>query len=250
MPAAGYATRMFGVPKPLLPSPHGVLIDIMTDRLLGSCVHLFTGTRSGLYGMLSGRLANDRHSVYLANTATMAQTVLMAQKFTGDQDVALGMPDTWFNDDQAFIKLAAALDDGADVAVGVFRAQPGQHRKGGMCRTEGDQVVEVIDKPEVCAWPFIWGALAWKPIMWPLLDPADSHVGYALPRAIRRGLDVRAVLLDGVYWDCGTPDDYFDCIAAQRGPVQEAITAEVTEAETIEVSITEEQLTIEVQAWP
>jgi len=79
---------MFGVPKPLLPSPHGVLIDIMTDRLLGSCVHLFTGTRSGLYGMLSGRLANDRHSVYLANTATMSQTVLMAEKFAGDAPVA------------------------------------------------------------------------------------------------------------------------------------------------------------------
>jgi len=52
--------------------------------------------------------------------------------------------------------------------------------------------------------------------IWPLIDVEDPHVGYALPRAIRAGLDVRGVVLNGTYWDCGTPDDYFDCIAAHR----------------------------------
>jgi len=219
MPAAGYATRMFGVPKPLLPSPHGVLIDIMTDRLLGSCVHLFTGTRSGLYGMLSGRLANDRHSVYLANTATMSQTVLMAEKFAGDAPLAFGMPDTWFEDDALFEKLAAALDDGADVAVGVFRVRPGQHRRGGMVDCSGGVVRAVVDKPETSGLAWIWGALAWRPVFWPLIDPATPHVGYALPRAIAARMDVRAVMLRGPYWDCGTPDEYFDCIAYQRASI-------------------------------
>lgn len=74
----------------------------------------------------------------------------------------------------------------------------------------------VIDKPPVCAYPWIWGVLAWKPAFWPLIDVEDPHVGYALPRAIRAGLDVRGVVLNGTYWDCGTPDDYFDCIAAHR----------------------------------
>lgn len=222
IPAAGHATRMFGIPKWMLPLPRGVLLDLAFERLNPVCPTIHAGTHFGYFQLLKD--ANQgRAFIYMANTQTMSETVLLARAAAQDQAVAFTMPDTYIEDDQTFVKLAAALDDGADVAVGVFRAQPGQHRKGGMCRTEGDQVVEVIDKPEVCAWPFIWGALAWKPIFWPLLDPADSHVGYALPRAIRRGLDVRGVLLDGVYWDCGTPDDYFDCIAAQRGPIQEAI---------------------------
>jgi hypothetical protein len=216
IPAAGDAARMFGVPKFLLPTPGGVLIDVMAARMSASCSRLFTGTQSRHYGMVNHRLGSATHTIYLADTSTMSETVLIGRRFTFDQPVLFGMPDTWFEDSAAFAKLAAAVHDGADVAVGVFEAQPGQHRKGGMCRVEDGRVLAVIDKPDVCAWPHIWGALAWRPTFWPFIAPADPHVGYALPRAIADGLNVRAVRLGGVYWDCGTPDDYFDCIAAQR----------------------------------
>jgi UTP-glucose-1-phosphate uridylyltransferase len=216
IPAAGSASRMFGLPKMLLPTPDGVLIDILAERMGGVCDHLFTGTRSGLFGMLSHRLTSDRHTVYLANTATMSQTVLAAERFAGDQPVAFGMPDTWFEDDQVFVKLAGALEAGADVAVGVFRARYRQHLYGGMVDIHEGRVRDVIDKPAESGLAWIWGALAWKPVLWPLIHPADPHVGYALPRAIAKHLDVRPVFCNGPYWDCGTPEAYFDCIAAQR----------------------------------
>jgi dTDP-glucose pyrophosphorylase len=216
IPAAGSASRLFGVPKMLLPTPRGVLIDILAERMAASCDHLYTGTRSGLFGMLAGRLSTDAHTVYLANTATMSQTVKLAERHAADQPVAFGMPDTWFEDEAAFVKLAATLDAGADVAVGVFRVRHGQHRRGGMVDIDGDRVREVVDKPQDSSLAWIWGVLAWRPTFWPLIDPATPHVGYALPAAIRAGLDVRAVILNGPYWDCGTPDEYFDCIAAQR----------------------------------
>jgi dTDP-glucose pyrophosphorylase len=181
-----------------------------------ACDHLYTGARSTVFGMLSGRLSSPTHTVYVANTATMSQTVRLAERYAPDTPVVFGMPDTWFDDEQAFVKLAAALDAGADVAVGVFRARYGQHTRGGMVDFSGDQVRAVVDKPERSGLGWIWGVLAWKPKLWPLIDPASPHVGYALPVAIAKGFDVRPVILSGAYWDCGTPDDYFDCIAYQR----------------------------------
>lgn len=219
MPAAGSASRMFGLPKMLLPTPDGVLIDVLAGRMDVVCDQLHVGASSRIFGMLSHRLNSPRHNVYMANTATMSQTVLMAEKFAGDAPVAFGMPDTWFEDDAVFEKLAAALDDGADVAVGVFRVRPGQHRRGGMVDCSGGVVRAVVDKPETSGLAWIWGALAWRPVFWPLIDPATPHVGYALPRAIAARMDVRAVMLRGPYWDCGTPDEYFDCIAYQRASI-------------------------------
>jgi dTDP-glucose pyrophosphorylase len=146
----------------------------------------------------------------------MSQTVKLVERHAADQPVAFGMPDTWFDDDQAFVKLAAAISAGADVAVGVFRVRPGQHQRGGMVDLDGDTVRDVIDKPESSGLAWIWGALAWRPAFWPLIDPLTPHVGYAIPRAIRAGLTVRGVQLRGPYFDCGTPDEYFDCIAHAR----------------------------------
>lgn len=215
VPAAGHASRLYSIPKMLLPMPGGALVDKTVQRLQTVCNHVVIGTNFYLYRLLKERDLPGSF-VYMANTNTMSETVLLARQYALGQTVAFAMPDTAFDDDEAFVKLAAALEDGADVAVGLFRAQPGQHRKGGMCALNGLQVVDVIDKPPVCAYPWIWGVLAWKPAFWPLLDVEDPHVGYALPRAIRAGLDVRGVVLNGTYWDCGTPDDYFDCIAAHR----------------------------------
>jgi dTDP-glucose pyrophosphorylase len=216
IPAAGQADRMFGLPKMLLPTPRGVLIDVLVERMQPVCSHLYTGTRSGIYGMLAGRLATDTHTVYLANTATMSQTVAQAERYAADQPVVFGMPDTLFEDEAAFSKLAATIEAGADVAIGVFRVRPGQHRRGGMVDVNGDRVRAVIDKPASSGLAWIWGVLAWSPVFWPLIDPRTPHVGYALPRAIELGLDVRPVMLNGPYWDCGTPDEYFDCIAHER----------------------------------
>ena len=73
----------------------------------------------------------------------------------------------------------------------------------------GNQVSSVIDKPTSGDYPYIWGALAWNAAFWEYLSADEPHVGYALPRATEAGLDVRAVIMDGGYWDCGTVDGYF-----------------------------------------
>lgn len=219
IPAAGKAERLNGLPKALLPIPGGAtLIETVYERMKRAslCWHIAIGTNRTTYAFLRQREAISE-SVYKAETRTMSETVLTALPYlNGNEPVLFGMADTYFEDADAFVKLATALKDGADVAVGVFKARPEQRAHLGMVEIAGDEVLHVIDKPQQTGLIWAWGVLAWKVGFWAYLNTRDPHVGYALPRALAAELDVRAVRMDGQYWDCGTPDEYFECVTALR----------------------------------
>lgn len=218
LPAAGQATRMNGLPKYLLPVPGGDLLTIHCNRMWAiECEEIFIGANDHNFLALCSS-HGEYPIVYRADVFdTMSATVLSLRYdyfYTGFEDYAclFGLPDTYFEDTRVYHKLTDALNAGAQVAVGLFRAQPGQHAKAGMCRVDGKRIVEVVDKPAETDLEWLWGVLAWQPTFWDYIKPEDPHVGYAIPRAIAAGLDVRAVFMDGRYWDCGTPEDYFACI--------------------------------------
>lgn len=226
IPAAGKAERMHGLPKMLLPTPQGVLIDILIRRIQRCQLEKLVVLPGILNyaGLVS--LQSETISVYsVGSTNTMCETLLSAPDYARMSSTMFGMPDSYFEDDNAFVKLAAELDAGADVAVGVFYTRPEQRHKLGMVEIAGDEVLHVIDKPATTDLIWAWGVLAWKPRFWDLLDAADPHVGYALPRALAAGLDVRAVKMSGGYWDCGTPEEYFDLISHLHHPMHVVVTA-------------------------
>lgn len=212
LPAAGKATRIHGLPKYLLPIEDTYLLvwHLRNMRAVGvNSVHI--GTNADNLEFIHPRLL-DAWAYIPRSYATMTQTVLGARlHIKPDDNVLFAMPDTYWTAPGVLLPLQMALWNEADVAVALFKTRPGQ-RNGGMCRIRGNQISEVIDKPTNGNYRFIWGALAWTPTFWEYMQPDDPHVGYALPRAIADGLDVRAVLCDGEFWDCGTPEDYFACI--------------------------------------
>lgn len=214
IPAAGNATRLMGLPKALLPIGEQTLIGRHIDLMsqVGAS-RVVIGSKGAAYAMLND-LYSGETVLYHADTETMSETVLQAQRFLyDDEPVMFSMPDTYVDDDQAFIKLSAALDDGADVAVGVFLTRPEQRHKLGMCRCGNGHVEDVIDKPiEETHLIWAWGVLAWTPTFWQYIKPEDPHVGYALPRALKAALDVRSVEITGQYFDCGTWTEYADLI--------------------------------------
>lgn len=218
IPAGGESTRMGGIPKMLLPIPGGTLIDALIQKMERCSLRATTVLSQGI----AAHLLND-YNVTSRHTETMSEAVLFVHEATfhssfAGEDILFGMPDTYFDDDQAFVKLAAALDDGADVAVGLFHVRPSQRHKLGMCAfdPQTQQIIQVIDKSHTTTLAWAWGVLAWKPSFWQHLRAEEPHVGYALPRAIDAGLDVRAVRMEGEYFDCGTPDEYFECIEHLR----------------------------------
>lgn len=222
IPAGGKATRMGGIPKMLLPTPRGPLFQVLCDRMRRAGAEgLLVDASTATYPILAPFCAHDT-VLYVAGQPTMCASVLDALPRSVSDTFLFGMPDTYFEDDAAFVKLAAALDNGADVAVGLFHTRPEQRHKLGMVETDGDKVVWVVDKSPVTDLEWAWGVLAWRPAFWDCLEAREPHVGYGLPRAIVAGLDVRAVYLDGGYWDCGTGPEYFDLIrylTAERMPV-------------------------------
>lgn len=205
IPAAGRAERMGGIPKYLLPTPEGSLIDVLSFKI-GSVIPKIV-----ILTTQTGRdLLWNRQGVRVVNTQTMSETVLCVH----DHSVStfLGLPDTYFEEKYAFEQLKNALEKGADVAVGVFETRPEQRSKLGMCLIHEDRVSAVIDKPEETTLTYAWGVLAWKPEFWQFIKASDPHVGYALPRAIGVGMDVRAVPMRGQYFDCGDYREYFSMI--------------------------------------
>jgi dTDP-glucose pyrophosphorylase len=216
LPCAGTATRIHGLPKFLLPVPGGYLLQrhISGMRAAGCEQVLIGGNPNNLELLFD---YGDGAWCYIAEPReTMTQTVLSLRDHIPDLNapILFSMPDTYIPNASVYQSLQSVLNDGAGVAVALFKARPGQHTQGGVCSILEGQVVGVIDKPETLpiGARHIWGALAWTPVFWQHLDPADPHVGYGLPRAIAAGLDVRAVVCDGGYWDCGTPERYFECI--------------------------------------
>lgn len=213
LPAAGSASRLYGLPKWALPIPGGYLLDRHIDEMLAAgCEPIHVGANDNNYSLL--REYAPTEEVYIAERyETMTQTVMSATRY--NDTVLFGMPDTYLPTG-VYQHLAKSIAVGADVAVAVFRARPGQHRHGGMCRVHRKtfQVLEVVDKPEETDLMFIWGALAWQPAFWEYMQPNDPHVGYALPRAIADGLDVRAVNGEGGYYDCGTIEGYYEALTA------------------------------------
>lgn len=216
LPAAGSASRMAGLPKFLLPIPEGTLISLHAERMQTAGVEgIALGYSDKIRDVLS--INKPPESVLYLGGKTLAHTIANAQFLVGDQSVVFGMPDTYFTDADAYRRVIDCLERGADVAVGVFQTHPDQRSKLGMCQVEWDRLVDVVDKPAQTDLVYAWGILAWRPVFWQHIHAADATVGDALPRAIRAGLDVRAVRMEGAYYDCGTPEEYFKLIRDVTG---------------------------------
>lgn len=222
LPAAGMATRISGLPKWALPIPGGYLLqkhihDMQTVGI--QTVHI--GANDHNHELI--RQYAEGGQVYIAQRyATMTETVLSVPNYASrGHDVLFSMPDSYWTALRVHERLCMAMEAGADVAVAVFQARPGQHKRGGMCRIADGKVTEVIDKPDSSDFEWIWGALAWTPKLWGFMIGSDPHVGYALPRALAAGLDVRAVCCEGGYYDCGTIEGYYEALTAVMAKEQE-----------------------------
>lgn len=220
IPAGGKALRIDGIPKMLLPAPSGgTLMSVLLDRMTAAAPRkIVIAATNGNKRML--RAYADRATLFDAITPTMTHAVLLARDdLHMGENTLFGMPDTWWSNEDLFIRLSRLLNSptSADVAVALWRCRDNQRGQGGQAEIMGNRVVSVVDKDPTCQHRFIWGALAWKPAFWDYLDATMPHVGYGLQPAIDAGLDVRAVVMDGDYYDCGTAERYFECVRANTG---------------------------------
>lgn len=223
LPAAGDAKRLYGLPKYLLPIEKTFLMKWHCDLMLDAGCDLVAIGHQPNNRLIEQYLPYDRKAfIPVRQYGTMNQTLLSVYDWLAyagmyEDPIMFGMPDTYFSDTNVYSDLSAVIQrPDVDVAVALWQAREGQ-RNGGMCRVENGLLVEVVDKPIKTDLTLIWGAMAWKPAFWKCIDPDEPHVGYALARAIKRGLHVVPTTASETYWDCGTSEDYFTCIQETQG---------------------------------
>jgi UTP-glucose-1-phosphate uridylyltransferase len=220
IPAAGKAERIDGLPKYLLPSKDGFLLEELCDRMLaGGAEQILIGANPENRAIIE-RYAPKEAVVYSVNTSNMSQTLLAARTWCGNRNVVFGMPDTYWTPKYIFDGMVEALGE-VPVAAACWRARDDQLvGKLGMVRIEykfldkgytvqTPVITDVVDKPARVTYKDAWGALAWRPEFWDCVQVGDAHIGYAIQRALARQMTVRAMMQEGSYWDCGTRAEYF-----------------------------------------
>lgn len=222
LPAAGKAERFMRLPKYLFPVGNSYLlarhIDMMSEAGIEHILIPCHSRDSSILYELADCYNPQVISFSIQYNQTMSASVLSVRKhelYDGD-DVLFGMPDTYLDhsdlSDNPYRSMAKQLELGADLVIGIFNPKPDQISHVGMLHVVGDgKVIAVLDKPDQSNWIWAWGTLAWKPVFWDYIRPEDPHIGYAIPRAITAGLDIRTAVIE-TYFDCGTPERYYQLI--------------------------------------
>lgn len=211
LPAAGKATRIHGLPKYLLPVPGGYLLERMANRIGVPC---YIGANADNYDLLNDyKRPEDR--VCKVVSRAMPETILniRLQAMLGDENVLVGMPDTYWTDETVFLRLTDYLNQGFICAVAVFYVDVDMASRLGVCHWNKEGLLRHIeDKQPQTNGRWVWGAVAWRVDFWQYIQPEDAHLGIALQRAVEQGIEIPVVRCGGDYYDNGTPEDYFHCI--------------------------------------
>jgi len=228
VPAAGKGARL-GLPFPKelwpLPGVHGFrpVAQLTVENLVAASVtrlaFVITDEKAALIRHFRSGAALGVEIVYVcqeavsetSRSAGLSDALDAAYPVARGRQVAFGMPDTLVSPRTCFVSLLAAVDEGADLVLGLFEtAEP---EKFGMVDVAADgRVREIVDKPERTDLSLMWGIAAWSPdfgdFLHRTMSDAPTDFASVMNAAIGAGLDARAIRVEGGrYLDLGTPGD-------------------------------------------
>lgn len=211
LPAAGFASRMSGVPKFLFPSReigtsllerHVSLLSDMADKIV---IAHRPESRSFL-----DSLNLPMHVVTMElETSSMVETVVHMVENNPAELYLLGMPDTDFITSNPYLALRDAR--GA-VNVASWRARESQIRKSGMISIIDNVLAEIVDKPSHSELDSLWGAISFRKEIVGTLKPNMDSLSDWMSVLLSQGLQVQVYPQPGGYYDCGTHAEYLEYI--------------------------------------
>ena len=217
IPAAGLASRMRGLPKFLLPCDreYSTLIERHIEELLTVCETVWIPTRPEQTILLESLgLSSERVVIVPMTTLTMTQSVLRIVSISGANRFIMVMPDTYFMGEQPYEFLAASSSS-MDVACWPIRPdQAGKLGQVSLSSTPQGKVTQVKDKDPECSFSHFWGAMAFDRKALAHATPEMPHTGYLIPKLLKEQISVHSVVMDGEYFDCGSPTEYLQMLAA------------------------------------
>ena len=210
---------MHGIPKFLLPVSGGLkcLLDYHVSLMAGHVDYILIPTRPEWASLLESFQFGDHVRILTVETETMAETVARALDTVTFDTCVLGMPDTYFFGGNPYRDLATVAK--ADVNLAVFSTREEQvGRMGSVLLGESDHVTAHADKNPDSDFGTHWGVIEFTEPVAKMLDPRAATGGQIITEALSQGLDVRGFLASYPYFDCGTFEEYLQCIAGVNLP--------------------------------
>lgn len=214
LPSAGTASRMNGIPKFLLPVSEKLqcLLDYHVQLMAPTVERIIIPTRSEWVELLRSFNFGSEVDIVELNTATMAETLRSALAGVDYDSCVLGMPDTYFVDDNPYAQLASK--PAADMSLWLFPTRPEQEGKVGSVKVSDEGVVvEHADKEPARSFGWHWGVMEFAKATEEFLDPRASTGGYLIDECLNRSLDIRGYKAEHPYFDCGTFPEYLQALS-------------------------------------
>jgi hypothetical protein len=214
LPAAGEASRMRGFPKFLLPSDvqYRSLIEKHVHSLLEVSKVIWIPTRPDLVELLHTiEFPTSRVIILPLKTQSMMETVDAVASLSSADKFLIGMPDTYFYGTDPYSALASSSHM---ATLALWKIRESQIGKLGQVEVEPKtgRVLDIQDKKLDCAHEFAWGAMALERECLDYVDTTMSSLGDLIPKLIEVGATVFSSTVDGDYFDCGTPEEYFEML--------------------------------------
>lgn len=230
LPAAGLALRMRGLPKFLLPcsETYESLLERHLQQLVPYCDEVWIPTRDYILPYLRewGLLSGSSRAIPV-NTETMTETIKVALDTDAKAEhFVLAMPDTYFLQSEfsygRFLEGLAEEFGDSTFHLAAWDIRVDQVGKVGQIKlNDRGDVIESVDKQAKCTFPHLWGSMAFsRKVFEAHMQERDPHTGYGIARAISTGARVTATVIEGEYFDCGTPSEYWSLLSrlTSNGP--------------------------------
>jgi len=200
LPASGKASRISGIPKFCLPIANDLtLLKWHLDQMKEVTDEVRIATRKCWLPILDEM--NIKDEIIILEPSTMSDAIY--RMATDNEELIIGMPDTYINDFKGNIYQELFNVQG-DIVLGLWECE--SYLKGKVGQIEINpksfQVTSSVDKNMNCNYQFMWGIIRLN-IDINLLDRSLSHPGLQFQSFIDQGYDVKGVPISGKYFDLG-----------------------------------------------
>lgn len=211
IPASGFATRMNRIPKFLLPGDEKgtTLLDIHLRSAQGYYDTIHIATRAELIPLLKEYAFNSNVVITPMETATMTETVLNLIGISKALSFGLIMPDTFFHGDSPHNFLSKT---NRPLGLALWKIKDSQRGRLGQVDLVGNSARKIVDKDPTCNFEYSWGAASFTRDFASFFQKEMPHIGYAFQPAIDQNVENICQVVNGRYFDCGTPQEYFELI--------------------------------------
>jgi hypothetical protein len=218
LPCAGTASRLFNLPKFMLPTKKeqcSLIVYWINLLIKNKCNKIIIGvsenTKIFIDNILKYNLNDDIKNIIniklVGNTNTMNETIIACLKDENYDIAIMGMPDTYVSD-LSHILIENINKENINVGCYLWNIRDTQIGKIGQCNVNDKFIVDIIDKDTSCDYNYGWGAVVFKPEFEKYIYMEDLHIGYSMKRYIENNKIIYQILNDGLYFDCGTTQGY------------------------------------------